>query len=141
MNHSLLKRILVPVDFSEPALKAVDQARRLQVMTQAAVTLLHVMQRPFDGLRIHTGALQEEAQSAATAQLQALADSHFPGTPVATLVKEGQPAREICEAAQVLSADLIVIGTQGISAVEHFTLGSVVENVVRHAPCGVWVVR
>lgn len=39
------------------------------------------------------------------------------------------------------SADLIVLGAQGLTGMDRFLLGSVSEKVLRHAPCSVLVVR
>lgn len=57
------------------------------------------------------------------------------------LVKEGRAAEMICEIARTLNVDAIFIATHGITALKHFMLGRVVENVVRQAPCSVLVVR
>ncbi|HEX4180354.1 MAG TPA: universal stress protein, partial [Caulobacteraceae bacterium] len=54
---------------------------------------------------------------------------------------EGHPAEEIVAAAQAWSADLIVIGSHGRSALTQVLLGSVAEAVMRNAPCPVLVVR
>ena len=56
-------------------------------------------------------------------------------------VRPGRPATEIVEAARELAADLIVIATHGRTGLQHVLLGSVAENVVRHAPCPVLTVR
>jgi nucleotide-binding universal stress UspA family protein len=53
----------------------------------------------------------------------------------------GNPAQEIITAAESRGVDLIVIGSQGMSAVRRFLLGSVADRVVRHATCDVLVVR
>ena len=39
------------------------------------------------------------------------------------------------------NADLVVVGSTGLNAVERFIIGSVSEAIVRHAPCDVLVVR
>jgi nucleotide-binding universal stress UspA family protein len=136
------KNILVPTDFSEDSLKAVREARRFQQLTQAEVVLVHVTEPAFEGLRIHTGDLHDESQTAARQQLESLVDAHFAGsTRVTTLVKDGRAGDVICELARTMNADAIFIATHGITAMKHFMLGSVAEKVVRHAPCSVLVVR
>jgi nucleotide-binding universal stress UspA family protein len=57
------------------------------------------------------------------------------------LVTRGNPADRILDAARERDADLIVLGAKGVSGIRQFLLGSVAENVVRHAPCSVLVVR
>lgn len=136
------KKILVPTDFSEDSLAAVREARRFQQIAPAEVVLVHVTEPAFDGLRIHTTDLHDETQKAARQQLEALVDMHFGGSSsVTTLIKDGQPGDVICELARTMNADAIFIATHGITALKHFMLGSVAEQVVRHAPCSVLVVR
>jgi nucleotide-binding universal stress UspA family protein len=40
-----------------------------------------------------------------------------------------------------MPADLVVMAHRGKSRIERFLLGSATENVLRHAPCSVWIVR
>ena len=51
------------------------------------------------------------------------------------------PFQEILETAKTQQVDLIVMGTHGRTGLHHLLLGSVVEKVVRLAPCPVLVVR
>jgi len=53
----------------------------------------------------------------------------------------GKPAEEIMKAAVEHDADLIVMGAQGLGAIDRFLLGSVSTRVVQHATCAVLVVR
>ena len=57
------------------------------------------------------------------------------------LLKEGDPAHKIVQAAEEGDFDLIVMGHRGLSPVKAFVLGSVSNRVVTHAPCSVLVVR
>jgi nucleotide-binding universal stress UspA family protein len=60
---------------------------------------------------------------------------------VECVLKEGDPATEIINLARALPADLVVIGAQGRTAVQHFLLGSVSHRIAMHAPCSVAVVK
>jgi nucleotide-binding universal stress UspA family protein len=60
---------------------------------------------------------------------------------VETVVREGYPATVIQEEAEEQRADLIVIGTRGLSGLKHLLLGSVAERVVQKAPCPVLTVK
>jgi len=136
------KKILVPTDFSEDSLTALREACRFQQLFQAEVVLLHVTEPAFEGLRIHSGGIHQEALKTARQQLEALANAHLSGgAGVTSHVQEGRAGEVICEMARTLNADVIFIATHGITALKHLMLGSVVENVVRHAPCSVLVVR
>jgi nucleotide-binding universal stress UspA family protein len=63
------------------------------------------------------------------------------GIEVETVVREGYPATVIEEEAARLGADLIVIGTRGLSGLKHLLLGSIAERVVQKAPCPVLTVK
>ena len=134
-------KILIPTDFSEDSLRAVAEAARLQTLTQADVVLAHITEPRFEGLRIHTGDLHHQMEIAAKQQLESLAAASFPAANVSVVVKEGRAADAICNLAQSLKVDAIVIGSHGVTAMKHLMLGSVTEKVVRHAPCHVLVVR
>jgi nucleotide-binding universal stress UspA family protein len=52
---------------------------------------------------------------------------------------EGDPAAVLLEAAKDFDADLIVVGSKGLTSHAHFILGSVASSVAHHAPCDVLV--
>ncbi len=54
---------------------------------------------------------------------------------------EGKPHHQIIKTAESIRADLIVIGAEGRTAIQHFLLGSVSHKVARYAPCAVAVVK
>lgn len=56
-----------------------------------------------------------------------------------TRVVDGAPGPTICDLAEVLDADVIVMGTRGRSGIRRAVLGSVSDHVVRHAPCSVMI--
>jgi nucleotide-binding universal stress UspA family protein len=56
-------------------------------------------------------------------------------------VQTGDIRGKILDAAVDSRADLIVLGSHGRKGVQRFLLGSVAENVARHAPCSVQIVR
>ena len=53
----------------------------------------------------------------------------------------GKPAQEILDLAREVGADLIIVGSKGLTGVERFVLGSVSERVVREAGCAVTIAR
>jgi nucleotide-binding universal stress UspA family protein len=60
---------------------------------------------------------------------------------VESIILEGSPADEIVNFAEKNDIDLIVMGTQGKSAIQRFLIGSVAENVVRHSKKIVLIIR
>lgn len=140
-----LKRILVPIDFSDCAKKALRYAIPLAKEHGAAITLLHVVP-PDYAVGAYGGidyvSLQTDVGIARERELAALAiDEVHGGISTDTVVRSGPPAIEIIDAAKALSADIIVISTHGRTGLKHMLLGSVTEHVVCRAPCPVLVVR
>ena len=141
-----LKKILVPIDFSDCSKKALQYAIPLARQHEAALTLLYVAPPPnFVGgeyTGIEYARLEDDQAASGGKQLDALVANEVHGeVPAETLVRPGMPVVEILEAARALPADLIVISTHGRTGLKHVLLGSVAEDVVRRAPCPVLVVR
>jgi nucleotide-binding universal stress UspA family protein len=139
-----LRRIVVTTDFSEASRKAFPYATALARKFQAGLILLYVVPAHLPAEVSHIGFVLEEKRLLAEARerLPAFRRAQFdPRLPVDALVASGGPAHEICRAAEKEAADLIVMATHGHTGLKHFLLGSVAENVVRHAPCPVLVVR
>ncbi len=63
------------------------------------------------------------------------------GRKVETLLVKGHAAEEILKTAKRIRADLVVVGSRGLTGLRRFLLGSVTHKVARHAPCSVLVVR
>lgn len=133
--------ILVPTDFSEPAARALEIALSLAQKFEAKLTLVHVYSAPATA---HAAALTRpihEAASAAQGQLdRALAQLKQRYPSCDGVVCAGTPAERIVETARERGADLLVIGTQGLTGLHHFLLGSVAERVVRTSPVPVLTV-
>jgi len=140
-----LKRILVPIDFSDCSKKALQYALPLAKQHRAAITLLYVVPLSYavgEYGGIDYVSLEAETRASADKALAALAVDEIRGeVSVDTLVRTGSPALEIIELAKRLPADMIVVSTHGRTGLKHVFLGSVAENVVRLAPCPVLVVR
>ena len=63
------------------------------------------------------------------------------GTVADAHLKLGRPAEEIVNLAEELGAGLVIVGSRGLGSLRRTVLGSVSENVVRYAPCPVFVAR
>ena len=143
----LLKRILVPTDFSEPSQAALRYARALAEAFKAEMTILHVLEDPFLYAPVSEGYVPpanfyEDMRRAAEERLsELLAGDQQQELPVTRIIRQGDPFVEIVRYAKESESDLIVVGTHGRGAIAHILLGSVAERVVRKAPCPVLTVR
>ena len=141
-----VKKILVPIDFSDCSRKALRYAIPLASQNQATITLLYVVTRPNYIGTEYSGAMdyasyEIDLRKSGEADLKQWAEKEVPETvSVNTRVTTGPPAPHIVEFAKTLPADLIVISTHGRTGIKHMLLGSVAEHVVRSAPCPVLVV-
>ncbi|CAA9442266.1 MAG: Universal stress protein family [uncultured Rubrobacteraceae bacterium] len=134
--------ILVATDGSEVALRAGEYAARLAGGLGAKLFVLHVVDEhlAFHG-GIHYGEFVEMLSQdgrEATAKVRALAEEV--GAECEELVVLGRPDRTILAVAEEVGADPIVLGAEGMSAFEHALIGSVSEEVLRHANRTVLVV-
>jgi universal stress protein A len=143
-----IARIVVPVDFSTHADRAIDYALAMGTHFGACVELFHVVEDPFGsggwGSEVYVSDL-EGIRERAVKEAQALLEERraaIPATsvPLVATVRMGHVAQTIVDYAAEVQADLIVMGTHGRTGVAHFIIGSVAERVVRVAPCPVLTV-
>lgn len=141
----MARSIVVGTDGSEPANRASHEAIDIAVRDGAR---LHVVTAYPDPAmfreRIASGAtpvnfnLQEVAERVGARVAREAQDR---GIDVGTQAREGDPAEVILDVAKEQDADLIVIGSRGLSGVQRFLLGSVSAKVSEHASCSVLIVR
>ena len=138
-------RILVPIDFSRPSLKAIPYALAISRQFGADVHLLHVTdltQQPPPTLMTLPLVPQSEWNRRFMKRLQALAKKYRTDGNVSALEpRTGTAYEEICAVAGELKADLVVVATHGYTGYKRMFLGSTAERVVQHSPCPVLVVR
>jgi nucleotide-binding universal stress UspA family protein len=144
----MFKHILLPVDGSETAQKAVEKAAGLAQAFGSDVTAIYVIDPyPFTGLGSDFAYGQAEYLSAATVEAKeateaARATLEQAGVKVTTAVIEAHAAwRGIIDTATALGADLIVMGSHGRRGLEKVVLGSVAQRVLSHAHLPVFIVR
>ena len=137
--------VLVPVDFSEASLPALQLART--VAPRARLVLMHAYEAPFEGkmlvAQVEERYLQEyrdRARAEAQDLLAALcARAGVPTQGVVHALVHGPAARRILEQEDEQDCDLIVMGRQGRSRVEDMLLGSVSRHVLAEAEADVLV--
>ena len=139
-----LRRMLVPIDFSESTAKVLQYTEALAREYRAAVTLLHVIRPDGSHHRRHVSKeqLTEELREASDRQLQKLADVLW-GDDIATdvVVATGKPFLQIVNGAKEMFSDLIVMGSHTPVGAWGLFRRNTLAKVVRHAPCPVLVVH
>ena len=141
-----VRKILVPVDFSGHSGAALDLAIDFAKAFEASITLLHCYQidpsggspygiaMPPDYVRgieeTADGDLREWCEKAAAK-----------GVAADYCLSSVSPAPAIVHRAEAIDADLIVMGTRGLSGLSHLMIGSVAERTLRFAPCPVITVK
>jgi nucleotide-binding universal stress UspA family protein len=134
--------VLVATDGSEVSLRAGEYAVRLAGAFRAKLFALYVVD---EHLAFHAGIhyselverLSEDGREA-TGRVRALAERA--GVECEELIVFGRPEQSILAVAEEVGADPIVLGAEGVSGLEHALIGSVSEEVLRHANRTVLVV-
>lgn len=133
-----IKKILCPVDFSEPGRYAFDYACAVARRHGASLELLHVAEASaYAEDPLPSG--QVSYEQSLKMQLEQWAGNA--GCPAETNLMTGIPYDEIVKRAEEIHTDMIVIGTHGRTGLKHMLIGSVAERVVRTAACPVLTVR
>jgi nucleotide-binding universal stress UspA family protein len=141
------RSIVVGTDGSEPADEAVRQATDMASREGARLHLVTAYPDPQILRERTTGTgggaytiidLRDVAESLVQ---RAARDALRKSVEVETHVREGQPAEVIIDVANQEQADLIVVGSRGLTGIKRYLLGSVSSKVSQHAPCSVMIVR
>lgn len=148
-------RIVCAVDGSEHSQWGVQALEALASREPEQVALLHVIDKqalqalagknPVRERRVLAAMekaggslLRDAARSAHVALGQAATAPH---STIQTILAHGPLAKTIAREARRLKADLIIMGSRGLSDIQGFLLGSISRQVTSMAPCSVWVVK
>ena len=149
----LLRNVLVAVDGSENSHRALDFALDLGEKFNAAIMILNVSESlpmgavPEESTAYSSGGMavfakdlrkiHEEILSKAVARARMVK----PNLAISSMLREGDPALEIVNAAKEGGFDVIVVGHKGLGKMKELFLGSTSEKVAHLAPCPVIIVR
>lgn len=143
-------RILVPLDGSALAEKALPLATTLAEKFESTLILLRVLDIPtasaptshpevaIDWVMAARQQTLQEAESYLNARQ---AEIHRQGLRVRALLRDTSPAEDILNVAVAEKVDLIVISSHGEGGLARWTFGSVADKVARHSPCPVLLIR
>jgi universal stress protein A len=141
-----IRCILVPLDFSEAAGAVLDWAIHLADEHHSRIVLFHAYHLPVEFQQLEGAYLPPDfwanVKAEAAESLNRYAEQvRSRGIAVETVVTEGYAATAIVDEIETQQADLVVIGTHGLSGLKHLLLGSIAERVVQKAPCPVLTVK
>jgi len=147
----MFKKILVALDGSAHARKALLTAVQLAGQCDAVLVLFHGMQSgnlgPGYATKISAAALEvyekviHEQAEAILDEAQRLAAEHGVTSVERRAAEDDSAARAILNAAKSAGAELVVVGTRGLTGLRELAMGSVAHQVTAHADCPVLVVR
>lgn len=129
-----INKLLVAIDGSKQASKALEYAIQLCQHFKAKMTLLHVEQDELS--RLEPTVIRQVGE-----EILAEAASRAKDVVCDTRLEFGNPARTILKVTKQEDYDLVVLGSRGVSSVKRFLLGSVSADVSMHAQRSVLIVR
>jgi nucleotide-binding universal stress UspA family protein len=146
----MFRELLVPLDGSDLAERVLPYVEALARTSNAAITLLQVAPTaaslasvaatPAPGV-VDFVATAEKMRGTATAYLGTVAERlSARGLNVRPVVAEGTAAAEIIRLARELRAELIAMTTHGRGGIARVVFGSVADEVIRTAPCPIFLV-
>ena len=139
-----LRKILVPVDFSELSLAGLEFAVPFAHFWKAQIVLFNSVPitsfTPYGEFGARDLTMNVDVRAVAESSLRDVASKMLErGVAVEAVVELGPAARQICDYADRHDVDLIITSTHGSSGFLHALIGSTAEHVVRYAHCPVLV--
>jgi nucleotide-binding universal stress UspA family protein len=139
-----VKKVLVPVDFSEPSKKAVNYGVSLALQFNARLILAHIVPSPVGFVYTfptESFAFEKDQSEYAWSMLPTMvAPEYHERVNLMTIVKVGAVKDELLAIIKNENIDLVVMGTNGRNAFERLLLGSVTERMLRKLPVPIWTV-
>ncbi len=138
---TVMRKILVPVDFSTPEREVIEVATTLAKENGATLLIVHVEEPPpaYGGGELYYG--QPDPSTEALKDMLVEVKPSLEGVPCEHRLIMGDPASAIVQLAEAEQVDMIVMSTHGRTGVGRLLLGSVAETVVRRAECPVMTLR
>jgi nucleotide-binding universal stress UspA family protein len=141
----LITKILVPVDGSDNALRALDQALFLAKSTGASITAMHVIESPptvyVESQKLLNELLANYRKESAKILDKCKEIAQAQGVQIETVIAEGDAASNINGYSEKESFDLIVIGSRGLGRLKTAILGSTSNKVLHHSKGSVLIVK
>ncbi|MEO0433009.1 MAG: universal stress protein [Cyanobacteria bacterium J06656_5] len=157
----MIRKIVVGLDSSDLSIKALQKAIMFAQSCDAELKLVHVLVDSEPGAPQFSGyfggplypsmdSTVVESYQAAWNQFversqsslnQQLSEARQSGVNASGSLLCGNPGAKLCELAQTWNADLVIVGSRGLSGFSELLIGSISNYVVHHSPCSVLVVH
>ncbi len=134
----MYKTILFSIDSSPGAKKVIQTVLDMAQLCQSKVVLLSVVEAVENSDPAHPEQMSEEAVASLLEKAKQLFEQR--GFEAETIERSGNPAFIICDVADDVAADLVVIGCRGTGLTEEGREDSVSARVINLSPCPVLVV-
>jgi nucleotide-binding universal stress UspA family protein len=140
-----MKKIIVPVDFSEHSEYALEAASILAKKNDAEILALHMLE--ISNAIINRADNMNQMESLFFIKLaeqkfeEFLNKEYLKGIKITPIIKHFKVFSEVNEVAKEIDADLIVMGSQGSSGIKEVLVGSNTEKVVRHSEIPVLIIK
>jgi len=132
--HTLIRGVVVPIDFSEASERAGSYAVSLAHQLGAAVHFVHAA-------ALSEGPQSEREHWLMHDRLRSWSAKIAAGVEHSSEIRHGDPTDSIVGAVVDYGADLVVMSTHGRTGLSHLLMGSIAENVIRSVQCPVLVLR
>ncbi|WP_026087627.1 universal stress protein [Chlorogloeopsis fritschii PCC 9212] len=139
----MLKNIVVALDASEIADRVIETLQDLVLAKDSKVILCHVFPPPESEMELPADRPHPDSPALSSLQVEKQLQIYQTQLPVESEIElvSGDPAEEIIRLANIHKADLIVIGSRGLTGMNRIVQGSVSSQVVEEGPCSVLVVK
>ncbi|MBI5215353.1 MAG: universal stress protein [Ignavibacteriae bacterium] len=141
-----INKILVPTDFSDFSLAAMEYATSFSKIYDAKIYMIHVVENPsvlaFHSVDLHSETLLRDAEDEGEQELREFISDKLPNVKgIIPIVRRGNAAKEIVHYATDEEFDVIIMATHGRTGFAHILMGSIAESVVRYSSVPVLTVK
>jgi len=142
-TRAVLNTILVALDDTEIADRVIETLQELVLPKDCKVVLSHVFPMSESHMELPADLPHPESPALSYLQVEKHLQFYQAQLPVKSELEmvTGEPAEEIIRLANIYQADLIVIGSRGLTGITRIVQGSVSSQVVEEAQCSVLVVK
>lgn len=143
-----MKKILVPLDFSKPAVSAFRFALDVAERSKGTIKLVHVVEIPvlhdtvlMPVLNFEEELLKELRQKAVDQFKKLIEKYNKNGSKVSWEVAFGTPSRTLPDIIKQEAFDLVIMGSHGATGLREYVIGSNAEKIIRRSPVPVLVTK